>query len=107
MILLLSGPTYGQTAEPWVIVGFVSHPAAEWTDKISVAAKKIGKRLQPCGLSVFWDFSGKFSGVNPNGTVFVVDQRRAMTMPQAKRLLAVARRCVPDAYIKAGAYYGE
>lgn len=105
--LFLTGPTYGQTSEPWVIVGFVTHPAYEWTDKISVVAKRTENLLKPCGLTVFWDYSGKFSGFNPNGTVLVVDGHASMTMSQAKRLLAIARKCIPDAYIKRGVYSGE
>lgn len=127
--MLISGPVRGQIVEPWVVVGFVPHPAFDSTDNTYfIAANRIERRLLPCGLRAFWDYSGKFSGFDPNGTLIVVDgyisheheerdtdeydesdtyELIPMTLDEAEVLLAITRQCIPDAYIQMSTYAGE
>lgn len=83
----------------WVIVG--NFPQ----DEINPAAqRRIESRAAHCGFETFNDFSFKF-GFNPGYMVFVLGAYA--TKSEAKAVLNAVRRCVPDAYIKQGAYSGE
>jgi hypothetical protein len=107
-LVSVSGLAQAQDGRFWVIVGYVDHPPMEWTDAVMVKAADLENRLAACGLRPFWDWTAKFVGFNPNGrgTVFVIDGA-ARPRAQAEMILALARPCVPDAYVKAGDYLGE
>lgn len=56
-------------------------------------------------MEAFNDFSFKFSGFAPGYTVHVLGAYALKA--EAKAVLAEAKRCVPDAYIRRGTYAGE
>jgi hypothetical protein len=65
----------------------------------------IQKRAAGCGLRVANDLSAKFQGFRPGYKVFFVGPFQSRDA--ADRTAVVARRCVPDAYVKYGEYLGE
>jgi hypothetical protein len=95
--------------EWWVIVGYVDHPPFEWTDQVLVTGNRLSDRLAACGLTAWWDFTGKFDGfaTEGRGSVIVVSTDVPLTKQAASRLLTATKPCVGDAYIKAARYFGE
>lgn len=83
----------------WVVVGNLPENTADLAahDTIEANARK-------CGFKTFNDFSLKF-GFKPGYESFVLGAYA--TRGEAKAVLASVQRCVPDAYIKRGAYLGE
>jgi hypothetical protein len=83
----------------WVVVGNVPE------DNTDMATQN-GFRLRAakCGYEVFNDFSVKF-GFKPGYQVFLIGAYA--TKAEAKVVMSKVRSCIPDAYIKKGAYSGE
>ena len=108
-LLAMAAPAMAKAQEWWVIVSFVDHPPFQWTDAVMDRANHLERTLAPCGLGVWWDWTGKFDGFNPNGrgTVFVINTAQRLSKSQAQRILTLARSCQPDAYIKQARYLGE
>jgi hypothetical protein len=106
---LTVAPTLAFAEEWWVIVGYFDHPPLEWDDGILAQGRDLEAALAACDLKVYWDFAGKFEGLNTDGrgTVFVVDAPDLLTEQSAATLVEAAKPCVPDAYAKAARYYGE
>jgi hypothetical protein len=102
-------PTLALAQEWWVVVGFFDHPPLEWDDGILAQGNGLEADLAACNLRVFWDFAGKFEGLDTDGrgTVFVIDAPDLPTKQAAETLAEAARPCVPDAYVTAARYYGE
>lgn len=109
LALALALPTAAAAQEWWVIVSYVDHPPYQWDDAVMDRARYLEGALAPCGLGVWWEFTAKFNGFNPNGrgTVFVIDSVPGLSKAQAQSLVQRARPCVADAYIKQGHYLGE
>jgi hypothetical protein len=101
-------PALAQGTSYWVVVGYVDHEPMAWADSVTTKAAELENRLAACGLRPFWDWTAKFDGFNPNGrgTVFVIDGSDR-PKAQAEALAALARPCIPDAYVKAARYLGE
>lgn len=60
---------------------------------------------RPCDLRIFNDFSNKFSGFDSGYNVYLIDQ--IFSKSKARKALARAKNCFPDAYMKSGRYMGE
>jgi hypothetical protein len=83
----------------WVIIGNLPQ------DDIDPAAQEeIQSQASQCGFEAFNDFSFKF-GFKPGYIAFVLGAYA--TKAEANAVLKSVRRCVPDAYVKQGAYSGE
>lgn len=89
----------------WVILGSIAAPGNNYTPRVEAAARRAEAAARRCGLRPHQDFSSKFRGFVPGYVVVVVGAFGSQS--QARSVLAQARRCVPDAYIKQGAYAGE
>ncbi len=110
VVAALYTPSYAEDGkEWWVIVGYVDHQPFVWDDAVLPKANRLTNQLAACGLVAFWDFSGKFEGLGTKdrGTVIVISSSSGLTKAVASGLLAAARPCVPDAYIKRAHYTGE
>lgn len=86
----------------WVVAGSFRNP--DYADFQTDAVRRATAAVKRCGLQPFNDFSGKF-GFAEGYDVVVVGPFRGS--PQAERVLARLRPCVPDAYLKPGRYLGE
>lgn len=84
----------------WVIVGVLPEQNPDPT-----ASERLHKRIARCGLQAFNDWSWKFSGFASGYTVYVLGAYSSKA--EAIVTLTSAKKCVPDAYIKQGAYAGE
>jgi hypothetical protein len=104
LILLAVAPTAiaQQAAGWWVIIGSFS---AENTPAMTMEFREVGAPAARCGLRSFNDFSVKFRGFQPGYNVFVVGPYTSRG--DADAAVIVARRCIPDAYVKYGEYLGE
>lgn len=102
-------PVAASAQEWFVIVSYVDHAPYQWDDAVLDRARYLEGALAPCGLQVWWEFTAKFEGFNPNGrgTVFVIDAVPGLSKGQAQHVLAQTQPCIADAYIKQGRYYGE
>lgn len=87
----------------WVIVGSVGmdDPRAAGADE------RIEATMRECRLTPFGDFTAAFSGFRyrPGLKVYVIGAYETRTA--AEVVLAQAKKCVPDAYIKWSAYTGK
>jgi hypothetical protein len=83
----------------WVVVGNLPQENIEPAAQAAIEAK-----AARCGFKTFNDFSMKF-GFQSGYVSFVLGAYA--TKAEAKSVLAAVRRCVPDAYVKQGAYLGE
>ena len=84
----------------WVIIG--SYPDDGGSEAL---LRKVSGAAARCGLESFNDTSGKFRGFQPGHMVFVVGPYPSRGA--ANSAAAVAKRCIPDAYVKWGEYAGE
>lgn len=100
-------PLGGARAESgwWVVVGSIAAPDNNYTPRVEAGARRAEAAARRCGLRPHQDFSSKFRGFVPGYVVVVVGAFGSQS--KARSVLAQARRCVPDAYIKQGAYAGE
>lgn len=89
----------------WVILGSVPAPDNSYTPRVEAAVRRAEAAARRCGLQPYQDFSSKFRGFVPGYAVVVVGAFSSQS--RARSVLAQARRCVPDAYIKRGVYAGE
>lgn len=89
----------------WVILGSIAAPGNNYTPRVEAGARRAEAAARRCGLRPHQDFSSKFRGFVPGYVVVVVGAFSSQS--KAKSVLAQARRCVPDAYIKQGTYAGE
>lgn len=89
----------------WVILGSIPTPHNNFTPQVEAKARRVEAAARRCGLEPFLDFSSKFRGFSPGYSVVVVGAYGSRS--RARGVLAQARRCVPDAYIKQGVYAGE
>ena len=88
----------------WVILGnFPTCGMNACGSEIHV--QQISRKAARCDLSVYNDFSNKFIGFRGGYEVYVV--RGAFTKPNAQMILAQAKPCFPNAYIKYARYMGE
>lgn len=85
----------------WIVMGAIPDDPAAWD---GVPART--EAAATCGITLFGDFSAKFEGFKP-GIVVLVHDRPFATREAAADLLAKARDCEPDAYLKYGRYAGE
>jgi len=83
----------------WVVVGNLPRENIDPSAQTAIETK-----AAKCGFKTFNDFSAKF-GFQPGFISFVLGAYA--TRAEARTALAAVRRCVPDAYIKQGAYLGE
>ena len=103
LIVLIPSAAMGQQASGWwVVIG--SFPA-ENTAAMVTEVREVSAAAARCGLQSFNDFSSKFRGFRPGFNVFVVGPYRSRA--DADATATVARRCLPDAYVKYGEYLGE
>lgn len=86
----------------WIVAGSFRNP--DYANFQTEAVARATAAVRRCGLQPFNDFSGKF-GFAEGYDVVVVGPYRGR--PQAERVLARLRPCVPDAYLKPGRYLGE
>ncbi|MBB4102426.1 SPOR domain-containing protein [Allorhizobium borbori] len=84
----------------WVVVGNMLPDQVIGGKTQNAIQAKIGR----CGYEPFNDFSFKF-GFKPGYITFVLGAYA--TKAEANAVLKSAKSCVPDAYIKYGAYAGE
>lgn len=84
----------------WIIVGVLPE-----NNTNSRASEALHNKIGRCGFKAFNDWSWKFSGFAPGYTVYVLGAYG--TKAEANSILASAKKCVPDAYIKQGTYAGE
>lgn len=89
----------------WVILGSIAAPNNSYTPRVEAGVRRAEAAARRCGLRPFMDFSSKFRGFVPGYAVVVVGAYGSQS--SARSVLAQARRCVPDAYIKRGGYAGE
>lgn len=102
LALFLAGSTCNAFALDsgfWVVVGNMQQDETN-----PAVSSRIHAKIGRCGFQAFNDFSSKF-GFVPGYIVFVLGAYASRAEAQA--VLQQARRCVPDAYIKRGAYAGE
>lgn len=85
----------------WIVMGAIPDNPAAWD---GVPART--EAAAACGITLFGDFSAKFEGFKP-GVVVLVHDRPFASRGAAADLLAKARVCEPDAYLKYGRYAGE
>jgi hypothetical protein len=97
-----SGRPFNQTAGWWVVVGSFSVNRPE---EMSAERESITTAVGRCGLQTFNDFSAKFRGFAPGFNVFLVGPYASRV--EADQIVILARRCIPDAYVKYGEYAGE
>ena len=99
IICSLASPGLALDRGYWVVIGNLPQ------DDIDPAAQSaIEARASKCGFEAFNDFSSKF-GFKPGYIAFVLGAYA--TRAEANAVLGRVRRCVPDAYVKQGAYSGE
>lgn len=99
MLCLLTSSASALDRGYWVVIGNLPQ------DDIDPAAQSaIEAQASRCGFAAFNDFSAKF-GFKPGYIAFVLGAYA--TKAQANAVLKRVRRCVPDAYVKQGAYSGE
>jgi len=84
----------------WVVVGVL--PLNNVRPEPSQA---LHRKIANCGFRAFNDVSSKFVGFVGGYEVYVLGAYAAKA--EAAAVLAAAKRCVPDAYIKQGHYLGE
>lgn len=89
----------------WVILGSIAAPNNGYTPRVEAGVRRAEAAARRCGLRPFTDFSSKFRGFVPGYAVVVVGAFSSQS--GARAVLAQARRCVPDAYVKRGGYAGE
>lgn len=89
----------------WVVLGSIPTPNNSFTPRVEAGVRRAEAAARRCGLQPYQDFSSKFRGFVPGYAVVVVGAFSSQS--RARSVLAQARRCVPDAYIKRGAYAGE
>lgn len=95
----------GQTLDGdwWVVLGASPAPGSNGID--FPAARRAGEAARSCGVETMGDFSAKFEGFAPDLYVTVAGGYRTRAGAEAARVKL--RPCVPDAYLKRGAYAGE
>ncbi|MBM0204067.1 hypothetical protein JNW90_13805 [Micromonospora sp. STR1s_5] len=86
----------------WVVAG--SFPT---TLGAHTATEARMAQLTRCGAQPFNDFSGKFEGFAQTTEIEVVVLGPYQSRDRADTVRAQVSRCVPDAYVKWGRYYGE
>jgi hypothetical protein len=91
-----------QTGGWWVVVASF---AANDPQGMIAQREFITTAAARCGLQTFNDFSAKFRGFAPGHNVFLIGPYP--TRVEADRTVILARRCIPDAYVKFGEYAGE
>lgn len=89
----------------WVVVGSVPSPDNTITAESEVAVGRIAVAARRCGLDPFEHFSSKFSNFKAGYLVVVVGAYGSKAV--AEEVLAKAKECLPDAYLKQGSYAGE
>lgn len=88
------------TAGWWVVYGSVKQGVND--PRVFNAMQK---KLRPCGIEPFNDFSFKFSGFATGLEVYVSGAYPSKS--EAALVLKGVKRCAPDAYIKQARYAGE
>lgn len=89
----------------WVVLGSVETPDNNYTPQVESAVDGIEASARRCRLKPYHDFSSKFRGFSSGFTAVVVGAYASKT--SAERVLARARKCLPDAYLQRGSYAGE
>lgn len=97
-----------QDTEPWVVVDHLRGDAYSWNEAFTPRINAMETAADACGLKLFSDFAGKFLGFGQEGgELVVVDGYEGLSDAGAEDLLAAARPCFPDAYVKRMRYSGE
>jgi hypothetical protein len=102
LLALVTAAHAAERAGWYVVVGSFPEDA---TARMAGDMQRISATMAKCGLTTFNGFSGKFRGFRTGYNVFVVGPY--VLQNDANAALTVAKRCVPDAYIKYGEYLGE
>jgi hypothetical protein len=89
----------------WIVLGSIAALDNNFTPRVEAEVGRIELAARRCGLQPFQDFSSKFRGFSPGYSVVVVGAYNSRL--EAERVLLQARRCLPEAYIRRGAYAGE
>jgi len=93
---------HGPDSGYWVILGSVpTHDIRSWESQ----GRRVLNKASACGFEPFDDLSEKFTGFVPGYDVFVVGPYASLK--EASQVRDIARRCIPDAYVKQGRYVGK
>ena len=101
--LVLGTAAFAEQGTGWYVV--VGSFPEDNTARMAGDVQRISATMAKCGLTTFNDFSGKFRGFRPGFNVFVVGPYPRQD--DANATVAVAKKCMPDAYVKYGEYVGE
>jgi hypothetical protein len=89
----------------WVVVASSPAPGLEWTARDDALLADVARRLRPCGLEAFNDWSDKFEGLRPGYHVAVLGAYA--TRGEGEAILRAVLACAPDANLRRLRYYGE
>jgi hypothetical protein len=89
----------------WVVLGSVASPDNSFTPQNEIAVRRIETAARRWGIKPFQDFSSKFFNFTQGCTVVVAGAYGSKA--SANQVLAKAKECLENAYVKQGSYAGE